>query len=231
MKYFYITIVILINFLISNVKTQFDPITGELIIHDTLNVKNHIQFDPITGKSIMYDILNTQNPIANYTVKDLTKSQKKQYNKNKIVIRRINKGYFATLLSDGNGWEASHVSFILFHTRIENEDFFKLAGLTELAALARENRKLRNRYLPLATACIYLPTLLAETSQDNAELGSPNYEKISAGYRLFQIGGMVGAFYFIYDYSMKKSDLPTFEQASTIADQYNNNLIQTIIGK
>ncbi len=220
MKYFYLAIVILINLLRSNVKTQFDPTTGELITPDSVNVENTIQYDPITGKSITPDTSKNINLITNYTFKDLSKSQKKEYNKRRIVVRRVNKGYLATLISAGNGWEASHVSFILFHSRIETEDFFILTGYKDIAVQASENRRLRNRNIPLATASFYLPLILSD-----------NYGENSAAFTLFQIGGMVGAFYFIYDYSIKKHNLPTYQQASTIADEYNNNLIQTLIGK
>ena len=200
----YLTILVLLRLVWGQ---EYDPQTGEVVKK---------QYNPETGQ-----ILKEQNnpnllaepsrpkfnsALKKISIKDLSKEQKKIYNRNKITIKVNGNMLFFNDFS----W-SGYIKKGFFKTKkLTQTEFFEITGYPERIEIARKNRFLMIKY------ALFYPIL-------------------NLGFLFDDVIGAViflgGSLYIYLDYSSKIIDGTSFDDALMIANKYNQDLIVTIFNE
>ena len=187
-------------------KKLYNPETGELI-------ENKIPLDSVVIPSNS----NVNSNLKDISYKDLSKTQKKIYNQNRIRLSAaILSGlpYFITL--HDNFWSAYIRKGLFKKERINQTEFFEITGYPERVKIMKHNRK-----LGLRCALIY-PIFLLTFQPINLSL--PPEDAVHVIFITFFGGGG----FLLYDYFTKYVDGTSFGDARLIAKEYNQDLMVKI---
>ena len=183
---------------------EYDPDTGEKLYNPETGelIENKVPLDSI----IIPSNSNVNSNLKDISYKDLSKTQKKIYNQNRIRLSTVGSDSPYFFLRD-NFWSA-YIKKGFFKTkRLNQTEFFEITGYPERIKIVKHNRQLMIKY-----ALLY-PVLNLILLTDNV-----------MSFMIF-FGG-VGYIYF--DYNTKIIDGSSFDDALLIANKYNQDLIVKI---
>ena len=184
----------------------YDSETGKLI-------ENKVPLDSVAlpFKS------NVNSYSKDISYKDLSKTQKKIYNQNRIRLSEAigsDLPYFYTLRD--NFWSAYINKGLFKKERLNQTEFFEITGYPERVKIMKHNRK-----LGLRCALIY-PIFLLTFQPINLSL--PPEDAVHVIFITFFGGGG----FLLYDYFTKYVDGTSFDDARLIAKEYNQDLMVKI---
>ena len=160
---------------------------------------------------------NVNSYSKDISYKDLSKTQKKIYNQNRIRLSEAigsDLPYFYTLRD--NFWSAYIKKGHFKKERLNQTEFFEITGYPERVKIMKHNRK-----LGLRCALIY-PIFLLTFQPINLSL--PPEDAVEVIFITFFGGGG----FLLYDYFTKYVDGTSFDDARLIANEYNQGLMVKI---
>ena len=167
------------------------------------------------------------------TLNDLSRDQKKKYNREKLTVEKIadsssNMGWYWWIYAGRvDTWRA----FQGLSNPIEPEKFFKITGYDKEASIVSKNKQ-KSQSEIINGYALYLLGLYASL-KPVTETESVYGVQISTVSYPFLIPGTIaqfGGLYFVYDGILKKfKPVAPFQTAYEIAEDYNNQLIIEIL--
>ena len=182
---------------------EYDPESGELI-------ENKVSLDSL---ALPFNS-NVNSNLKDISYKDLSKTQKKIYNQNRIRLSAIGSDSPYFFLRD-NFWSASIKKGFFKRERLNQTEFFEITGYPERVKIIKHNRKLGMR------CALFIPSFYVMAAYT---LRLNQLEHIKSMMIIITGGGG----FLLFDYFTKYVDGTSFDDARLIAKEYNQHLMVRI---